>query len=90
MIAPPTTTPHHPQSCNILNESVNILARNNRHLIPTTEKFNIKHDYNNAIPARYTSTHPNLMIYNQYKTPTLEDVYRTKSGQTVKKSKTIY
>ena len=65
----------------------NILARNRRHLIPTTEKFNIKHDYDNAIPVSNTSTHANLMTDNQHEKPTLEDVYRTKSGRIVKKPK---
>ena len=44
-----------PQSYNILNERGNVLARNRCHLIPTTEKFNIKHDYDNAIPVSNTS-----------------------------------
>ena len=61
-----------------LNERGNILARNRRRLIPTTKKFNIKKDYDNAIPVSNTSTHPNLMINNQHEKPTLEDVYRTK------------
>ena len=65
----------------------NILARNRRHLIPTTEKFNIKNDYDNAIPVSNTSTYPNLMIDNQHEKPKLEDVYRTNSGRIVKKPK---
>ena len=76
-----------PRSNNILNERGDILARNRRHLIPTTEKFNIKNDYNNAIPVGNTSTHPNLMIDNQHEKPKLEDVYRTNSGRIVKKPK---
>ena len=36
-----------PRPYDILNEKGNTLARNRRHLIPTTEKFNIKHDYDN-------------------------------------------
>ena len=75
-----------PRLYDILNERGNILARNRRHLIPTTEKFNIKHDCDNAIPVSNTSTHPNLMIDNHEK-PSLEDVYRTKSGRRVKKPK---
>ena len=65
----------------------NILARNRRHLIPTTEKFNIKNDYDNAIPVSNTSPYPNLMIDNQHEKPKLEDVYRTNSGRIVKKPK---
>ena len=76
-----------PRSYDILNERGNILARNRRHLIPTTEKFNIKHDYGNAIPVSSTSTQPNLMIDNQHEKAKLEDVYRTKSGRIVKKPK---
>ena len=76
-----------PRSYNILNERGNTFARNHRHLTPTTEKFNIKHDYDNAIPVSNTSTHPNLMIDNEHEKLTLEDVYRTQSGQIVKKPK---
>ena len=47
-----------------LNERGNMLARNCRHLILTTEKFNTKHYYDNAIPVSNISTHPNLMIDN--------------------------
>ena len=76
-----------PQSYNILNKRGNILARNHHHLIPATKKFNIKHDYDNAIPVSNTSTHPNLMTDNQHEKPTLKDVYRTKSERIVKKPK---
>ena len=76
-----------PRSYDILNERGKILARNRRHLIPTTENFNIKHDYDNAIPVSNTSTHPNLMTDNQHEKQILEDVYRTKSGRIVKKPK---
>ena len=51
------------------------LARNCRHLIPTTEKFNIKHDYDNAIPV------------SQHEKSTFKNVYRTKSGPIVRKTK---
>ena len=78
---------NHPWSYNILNERGNILARNHCHLIPTAEKFSIKHDSDNSIPVSNTSTHPNLMIDNQHEKPTLKDVYRTKSGHIVKKPK---
>ena len=71
----------------ILNERGNIVARNCRHLKTTTKKFNIKHDYDNAISVSNTSTHPNLMIDNQHEKRTLEDVYRTKPGRIVKKPK---
>ena len=70
-----------------MKERGNILARNRRHLISTTEKFNIKHDYDNAVPVSNTFTCPDLMIDNQHEKLTLEDVYRTKSGRTVKKPK---
>ena len=76
-----------PRSYDILNERGNILTRNRRHPLPTTEKFNIKHDYDNAIPVNNTSIHPILMIDNQHEKPALEDIYRTKSGRTVKKPK---
>ena len=76
-----------PRSYNILNERGNILARNCLRLIPATKKFNIKHYYQNAILVSNTSTHPNLMTENHHGKPTLEDVYRTKSGRIVKKPK---
>ena len=76
-----------PRSYDILNKRGNILVRNRCHLIPTTEKFNIDHDYGNAIPVCNTYNHPNLMIDNQHEKPTLEDVYRTKSGSIVQKPK---
>ena len=43
------------------------------HLISTTEIFNIKHYYNNAIPISNTSTHPNSMNYNHHDKPTHEN-----------------
>ena len=76
---------NHPRSYNILNEKGNTSA--SRYLIPTIENFNIKHVYDNAIPVRNTSTYPNLMIDNHHKKPTLKDVYRTRSGRIVKKTK---
>ena len=76
-----------PPSHNILNERGNILARNCRHLIPTTEKLNINNDYDKVIPVSNRSTHANLMIDNQYEKPTFKDVYRTKSGLIVEKPK---
>ena len=69
-----------PRLYDILNERGNILTRNCRHLLPTTKKFNIKHDYHNAIPVSNTSTRPNLMIDNQHENPALEDICKTKSG----------
>ena len=48
---------------------------------------NIKHDYDNDISVSNTSTHPNLMLDNQNEKPTLQDVYRTKSGCIIKKPK---
>ena len=68
-------------------ERWNILASNRGHLIPKIEKFNIKHDYDNAIPVSNTSTHPNLIIGNPHEKPSLENVYRTKSGRIVEKPK---
>ena len=37
-----------PRLYDILNERGNILARNFSHLIPETENFNIKHNYDNV------------------------------------------
>ena len=62
-----------PRSSNILNERGSILARSRRPLIPTSEKVNIKHDYDNVIPASNTSTHPSLMIDNQHEKPTRQN-----------------
>ena len=69
-----------PLSYDILNERGNTLTRNSRHLLPTTEKFNIKHDHDKH-------AHPNLMIDNQHEKPALEDIYRTKSGRIAEKPK---
>ena len=76
-----------PLSHDILNKRRNMLARNRRRIIPNTERFNIKHNYDNAIPVSNTSTHPNLMNDNQHDKPTLKNVSRTKYGCIVKKSK---
>ena len=76
-----------PRLYDILNETGNILAINLCHLIPTTKKCNVKHNFDNAIPVSNTSTHPNLMIDNHHEKPTLKDVYRTKSRRIVKKPK---
>ena len=70
-----------------MNERGSMFAGNRCHLILTTEKLNIKHDYNNAIPVSNTSTHPNLMIDNQHEKPTLEYFYRTESESIIKKPK---
>ena len=76
-----------PRLFDILNEKGNILARNRYYLIPTTEKFTIKHDYDNAIPVSNASTYPDLMIDNQREKLTFEDVYRKKSERIFKKPK---
>ena len=76
-----------PQTYVLLKERGNKLARNRPHLVSTIKKFNFRHDYVNVIPASNTSTDANLMIDNQHKNPTLEDVYRTKFGFIVKKPK---
>ena len=55
-----------PQSYNILDERGNVLARNCHHLIPTTERFNIKHDYDTAIPISNISAYWNLINDNQH------------------------
>ena len=45
-----------PRSCNLLNKKGNLTIRNRRHLIPTNEKFIVKHDYDNIIqPSETTS-----------------------------------
>ena len=76
-----------PQSYNILNKREYIVARKSCCLILITEKFNIKHDHDNAIPVTNTSAHPNLIFDSQNDKPTLENVYRAKSGRLVKKPK---
>ena len=75
-----------PWPYHIFNER-NKLVRNRRHLTPTSERFNIKHDHDNAISINNTSTHPNLMNNNQHDKPKLENVCRTKSGRVVEKPK---
>ena len=38
-----------PRSYNVLNEKGSLIIRNRRYLIPTNEKFIVKHDYDNII-----------------------------------------
>ena len=68
-----------------MNEKGNVSARSRHHPTRTTKKFNIKHDYDNAIPVGNPSTHANLIIDNQHEKAMLENIYRTKSGRIVKK-----
>ena len=35
----------HPRSYNVLNEKDNLIIRNRHHIIPTNEKFIVRHDY---------------------------------------------
>ena len=43
------------RSCNVLKKKGNLIVRNDRHLIPTNEKFIVKHDYENIIaPSELT------------------------------------
>ena len=60
------------------NKKGNILAKNRRPLMITTERFNIKHNYDNAIPISNTSTHLNLKNNNQHDKPTHENDILTK------------
>ena len=76
-----------PRSYEIFNERGNILAGNPSHLIPKTEKFNIKRDCDNAIPVSNISAHLNLMIDKHHEKPALEGVYKTKSRRIVQKPK---
>ena len=45
-----------PHSYKVLNKKSNLIIRSRLHLIPTTEKFIVKHDYKNIIePSKTTS-----------------------------------
>ena len=50
-----------PRSYNVLNEKGNLIIRNRRHLIPTNEKFIVKHDYDNIIEARETTSQKTIL-----------------------------
>ena len=43
-----------PRSYNVLNEKGNLILRNRRHLIPTSEKLIVKHDFDNIIEPNET------------------------------------
>lgn len=75
------------QSCDFLNESRTMLARNRRYLIPATIKINIKHHYHNDMPSSSTYTHPNIINDNQQNNKIREDAYKINSVQIVKKVK---
>ena len=74
-------------SYNILNEKGNLIIRNRHHLIPTKEKFIVKHDYDNIEPSKTTSQ----KIFVQTKTNIPSNIttplVRTKSRHIIKKPK---
>ena len=60
-----------------------------RHLVPTNEKFTVKHDYKNIIEpsrttGRKTGVPPKTDIPSNISTPSV----RTKSGRIIRKPKT--
>ena len=66
----------------------NLIIRNRRHLIPTNEKFIVKHDYENIIEARET-TSQKIILQARIDIPsniTTASV-RTKFGSIIKKPK---
>ena len=77
-----------PRSYNGLNEKGNLIIRNRRHLIPTNEKFIVKHDYDNIIEPSETASQKTLV---QTKTDIPSNIttlpVRTKSGRISKKPK---
>ena len=80
-----------PRSYNVLNEKGNLIIRNCRHLIPTNEKFIVKHDYDNIIEPSETTSQKTLVqtktdIPSNITTPPV----RTKSGHISKKPKRYF
>ena len=77
-----------PLSYNVLNEKDNLIIRNRRHLIPTSEKFIAKHDYDNIIePREMTSQKTLVQAKTDLPSNTTIPPVRTKSGRISKKSK---
>ena len=73
---------------NVLNKKSNKIIRNRRHLIPTNEKFIVKHDYDNIIEARETTSQKTILqaridIPSNITTASI----RTKFGSIIKKPK---
>ena len=77
-----------PRSCNVLNEKGNLIIRNHLHLIPTNEKFIVKHDYDNIIePSETTSQKTFVQTKTDIPSIITTTPIRTKSGRIIKKPK---
>ena len=76
----------HPCLYNVLNEKGNLIIRNRRNLIPTNEKFIVKHDYDNIIEPGETISRKTVV---QARTDVPSDItappVRGKSGRIIKK-----
>ena len=77
-----------PRSYNILNEKGNLIIRNSRHLIPSNEKFIVKHDYDNIIELSGKTSQKTVV---QAKTEIPSNItappVKTRSGRIIKKTK---
>ena len=77
-----------PRSYSVLNEKGNLIIRNCRHLIPTKEKFIVKHDYDNIIePSETTSQKTFVQTKTDIPSNITTPPVRTKSGRISKKPK---
>ena len=73
---------------NVLNEKGNLIIRKDCHLIPTNEKFIVKHDYNNIIePSETTSGKTVVQARTDISSNITAPPVRTKSGGIIRKSK---
>ena len=81
----------YPRSYNVLNEKGNLIIRNHLHLIPTSEKFIVKHDYDNIIePSETTSQKTFVQTKTDIPSIITTPPIRTKSGRIIKKPKRYF
>ena len=75
-------------SYNILNEKGNLIITNHHHLIPTNEKFIVKHNYDNIIePSKTTSQKFFVQTKTNIPSNITTPLVRTKSRHIIKKPK---
>ena len=75
-------------SYNVLNKKRNLITRNRRHLVPTNEKFIVKHDYDNITePSEKTSQKTFVQTNTDIPSNITAPPVRTKSGRIVEKPK---
>ena len=77
-----------PRSYNVLNEKGNLIIRNRRHLIPTNERFIVKHGYDNIIgPSETTSQKTVVQARTDIPSNITAPPIKRKSGRIIRKPK---